>query len=501
MISFQLRYGGTQLYFGPESGKFLGKHLSGVTSVLLVTSRTAAMKSGALSDMSSLLEQKGIRYQLFSEVTPNPTVDLVRSISERARETEAQVLIAIGGGSVIDAAKAAAVVSKEGGDVEDYLYHRRKAAASLPLLAVNLTHGTGTEIDRYAVITDEVARRKIGTSFAYPVASADDPRYLLTLPPDQTLYTGLDAFYHSYESATRLGANPLTITLALSAVQTLVKWLPVVLKDGNSMEGRYWVLYASMLAGIAIDLEGTHVIHAIEHGVSAYNPSVPHGAGLAILGPRSAYYTHAANPGASAQVLSMLDPSVRPSSEDASKAQEAVESFQRELGFRLRLSDFGFDEESSQAVAEDVINRKAYPSRELMPIGPSEIRDIVSSSIRGCEPRPLWLSLHRTSWAPSGSLVEGPEEGLKNGRARNQKNYQFKVEDDLSSSRKCESTLDLFRALVSGFPKFQPNSSAFDSLLERQVQALRRELPAGFSNTSSPLQAPWPPPAAEEASS
>ncbi len=104
------------------------------------------------------------------------------------------LVIAIGGGSVIDTAKVASVVAASGGRVEDYLYFRMKTKRMIPLIAINLTHGTGTEIDRYAVITIDETRGKRGIGIRYPDISFDDPRYTLTLPENQTLYTSLDAF-------------------------------------------------------------------------------------------------------------------------------------------------------------------------------------------------------------------------------------------------------------------------------------------------------------------
>ena len=365
---FTLKYASVRLYFGPHTVSELERELKGCERILVATGKRSAKESGALDEALSLLAKLGVSYEVFDGVTPNPWASQADSMAQRAWAFGADAILAIGGGSVIDAAKAAAIVAVSGSRAADYVYGRRKAKGWLPVYAVNITHGTGTEVDRYSVLTVEETGEKRGFVSIYPAASVDDPRYTLTLPRNQTVYTALDAFYHAYESATQPGSSPFTEMLSREAARLLRAWLPKAVEEPRDLEARYWLLYASMLAGIAIDLNGTHVIHTIEHVLSAMNPKLAHGCGLDLLGPRAAYYVHKVNPRASAAVLAALDPTMRPVPEDAEKAEKAVYEFQRSVGFEERLGDYGFSENDLPKIAEKSGNPLGLKTPEILDI-------------------------------------------------------------------------------------------------------------------------------------
>ncbi|MCD6300646.1 MAG: iron-containing alcohol dehydrogenase, partial [Staphylothermus sp.] len=132
---------------------------------------------------------------------------------------------------------------------------------------------------------------------------------------------------------TAKNTSPFVATLTEEAVKNIKAWLPKALDNPQDLEARYWLLYASMLAGIDIDASATHIIHAIEHAISGLKPEIPHGAGLAILGPRSIYHTHKAVPQESARVLRQIDPTIKPVAKDAEKAEKTVKEWQKNLGF------------------------------------------------------------------------------------------------------------------------------------------------------------------------
>jgi len=339
---FRLTYMGTELFFGEGAVGRLARFLKGRFSlVAVVTGRSSARVSGALADVEGVLREAGVDYFVVGGVRPNPTTGLADEVAERVWREGAEAVVAVGGGSVIDTAKFVTAIAASGGRAEDYVRFRRGVRSCIPLYAVNLTHGTGSEIDRYAVLTVDGTGEKRGIGVRYPVASVDDPRYTLTLPKSQTLYTALDALYHAYESATSLATSPYTALLAAEAVRLIKEWLPKAVEDGRDLRARYWLLYASMVAGIAIDESPTHAIHGIEHALSGLKPELPHGAGLAIIGPELIKLTHKAVPEESAAVLKPIDPSIRPVPEDAERAAEAVREFQRSVGFDESLSKYG----------------------------------------------------------------------------------------------------------------------------------------------------------------
>jgi len=178
---FTLRYASTTLYFGANAIEKVKDSIKHYSKALIVMGRTSARASGALSDVEKVLRDLGISYTVYDKVSPNPWASQAEEAAQIAWSEGVDLIIAIGGGSPIDAAKVASVIALSGGRVKDYASSARKPVRSLPLLAVNLTHGTGTEVDRYAVVTLDDTKEKHGLSIKYPEISVDDPRYTLTL--------------------------------------------------------------------------------------------------------------------------------------------------------------------------------------------------------------------------------------------------------------------------------------------------------------------------------
>ncbi|RLG81231.1 MAG: alcohol dehydrogenase [Thermoprotei archaeon] len=341
--SFQVYNGGVKLFFGVNSLEEAAAYLRKYSRVLIITGRTSAKLSGALDDIIRILESSGVEYEVWSKALPNPTDELVAELVEVYRSGVFEGFIAIGGGSVIDLAKAARVVVAGGGSVREYLYGAREIPRTQPFLfAVNLTHGTGTEIDRYAVVTITETKEKLGFSPGYPDVSVDDPKYTASLPRRQTIYTSLDAFAHAVESATSAKASPYTEMLAEEAVKHVIEYLPRALEKPKELEYRYWLLYASMIAGIGIDHGVTHYGHAIEHVLTGSRPELAHGAGLAILYRELIKFFYEYSPVVMSRLLKPLDPSLKPIREDSAKAVKAYIDFLDKIGFRETLSDYGF---------------------------------------------------------------------------------------------------------------------------------------------------------------
>lgn len=353
---FTFKFGEVNVYFGPGSlNENLLSTIQGSRKALIVSSKTAAKISGALSDVTKALKEAGIEYFEYSNVMPNPSTSTVDEIVELGQDQGIDTIIAIGGGSVIDVSKATSVLMGTGLKARELVLGKRPSGRGLKLISVNLTHGTGTEVDRFAVLTIEGTIEKRGFAVRYPDYSFDDSKYTTTLNKKQTLYTSLDAFYHAYESATAKRTNILVQSLAETSVSYIVKYLYKALDNPGDLEARTMLLYSSMLSGMCIDLtSGTHLIHAMEHGFSGLNPELPHGAGLAILGPFVIYYTHKAVPEISAKVLRHFDPSIKPLSSDAEKAMRTVMEFQHSLGFHEKLSDYGIREDDLKLVLDFV---------------------------------------------------------------------------------------------------------------------------------------------------
>jgi len=383
--AFRLRYYDTTLFFGPGVlREKLRENLGGVRRALVITSRSAARVSGALGDVTSIMRENGIEYVVYDKVQPNPYASTADEAAKVATENNVDAIIAIGGGSVIDVGKTVSIIAPAGIKASELVLNPASLTSGrrLTLVAVNLTHGTGSEVDRYAVLTIDGTIEKRGIAIRYPDVSFDDPLYTRTLSRDQTIYTSLDAFYHAYESATSSFSNQLTITMSREAVEITSSTLPKVLNDPANMDYRSRLLYASMIAGISIDQSMTHLNHALEHAFSGLHPELPHGAGLAILGPMVVYYTHKASPEASAHVLKPLDPGIKPISGDAERAYRAVKEFQESLGFDKRLSDYKVTRDDVEKALEFTVRMIESRYRSI-PFKPSLeiLRDIIDKSL------------------------------------------------------------------------------------------------------------------------
>jgi len=383
--TFRFKYGEVEVFFGPGSlREHLASRVQKYKKILVVTSRSAARVSGALSDVERILRECSVDYVVYSSVKPNPYTDTANEVAQLAQESGVEAVMGIGGGSVIDVAKTVSIITRSSLRAEDLLTRRVQVPETLPLIIVNLTHGTGSEVNRFAVLTLSGTIEKRGFVAKYPTISYEDPLYTTTLNLKQTLYTTLDAFYHAYEAATSRRTNLLVLSLAETAVANIAEYLKRALREPSNLEARTRLLYASMLAGVSIDIAGgAHLNHAIEHGFSGLKPELPHGAGLAMLGPMVVYYTHKAVPEISARLLRHLDPSIKPASEDAERAMRVVEEFQRNHGFNEKLSDYGVERSDIDRVVEFVVRsiNERYHVMMPFPVTREVIIKIVESAL------------------------------------------------------------------------------------------------------------------------
>ncbi len=339
--SFVFRYR-TEVHFGVNSIDRIDVALSQIrqSRALIVTGARSAKVSGALDKVIDALSRAGVSYELFSGIRQNPTVDQVEEGVELCRSVRPDVLIAIGGGSVIDACKAMSAVYCSETDVLKVFYGESEIRCSKPVIAVNLTHGTGSEVDRFAVLTDPRSRikRPIVSDHLYPRFSIDDPRLTVTLPRDHTVYTSIDALYHALESSSSVHSSPLTRHLSRQVVELITRYLRRAYERGDDIEARYWLLYASMVAGVCIDNSRAHIAHAVEHAVSGMRPDVPHGLGLAVVGPALMELTFRARPENLFEVLSHVIPDLRCRPEDSRRVRQFLEDLARQFGVEPRLS-------------------------------------------------------------------------------------------------------------------------------------------------------------------
>jgi alcohol dehydrogenase class IV len=223
----------------------------------------------------------------YTGVEPNPSTATVDRGAEALKASGADYVIALGGGSVIDAAKAISIVASQGGCIMDYLKGTKTPAGlGHPLIAIPTTPGTSSEITPFSIITSESDRNKLGLRHPsmFPSLALIDPSLTVSLPQDQTASTGLDIMAHAFESYWAVKASPLTRDHALSSVSLLGKHLEKAHADGGARPDREGVSMASVHAGLSFSNTGTTVCHALSYPIT-YDTGLPHGMACALSLP------------------------------------------------------------------------------------------------------------------------------------------------------------------------------------------------------------------------
>ncbi|MFJ9542745.1 iron-containing alcohol dehydrogenase family protein [Streptomyces sp. NPDC101225] len=274
-----------RIEFGPGSIERLPELLAstGHHRAFVVTDR-GLRAAGVVDGVLKLLDAAGIDYAVYDEVAPNPSTGNVDAGAARARGFGPAAVVALGGGSVLDAAKGIALLVGNPDAVAADADHLWEASDGLPLVAVPTTSGTGAETNGFGVIEDTAACRKvyIGHPSVKPWIALLDPELTLGLPAPATAATGIDALVHGIESLASRGANPVSAAYATQAVTMVSGALPTAYRDGSDLDARAALMMGAHLAGQALTLSGLGLVHGIGHALTAHT-GTPHGVALAAV--------------------------------------------------------------------------------------------------------------------------------------------------------------------------------------------------------------------------
>jgi alcohol dehydrogenase class IV len=254
--------------------------------VLLVCGVHAMRRTGVLHRAQEILTQVGIAVTVYDRVVGEPTLPAVEEGREMARQQEVEVVIGLGGGSALDAAKAIAGLYFEEGEVAEYHSGRALKGPTLPFVAVPTTAGTGAEVTKNAVLIDPSSRQKksIRSDQWFARVALVDPELTQTMPPSVTASTGADALCQAIESFVSIGAQPASDALAIEAVRLIGRSLVRAYEDGGDISARADVHYGSLLAGMALANARLGGVHGIAHPVGGHY-GVPHGVVCGLLLP------------------------------------------------------------------------------------------------------------------------------------------------------------------------------------------------------------------------
>ncbi len=349
----------TNLIFGSGKLNELGKQkMPGKKALLLISSGNSVKKYGTLARVEEQLAQAGVMYTVCANIHENPSKEVVMEAAAAAKENRCDFILALGGGAVLDSAVAVAAMATNPGDLWDYVNGGTGKAQplvnpALPIVTVATSSGTGSEINCWGVISNHETNEKIGFGdpSIVPVLAIVDPELMKTVPVRYTTYQGFDALFHNTEVMISSGINILSETIALSAIESIYKYLPRAVKDGNDLEAREHVAYGSMIAGITMQLTSTTAQHSMEHAMSAYHHNLPHGAGLIMISKAFAEFfieKHACD----GQFIKMARVMGIPDADKPEDFITALVDLQKECGVDdLKMSDYGFKPEESMTLA------------------------------------------------------------------------------------------------------------------------------------------------------
>lgn len=306
-------------------------------NVLLVTDE-GIVQSGLLKGVTDMLDAHQLKWKVFDRVEPNPKDYNVQAGTETAGQFGADCLVAIGGGSPIDCAKAIAVVSRQGGAVRDYEGPDKIGPDVLPLIAIPTTAGTGSEVTFSSVITDSTEKFKfsIKDPRIAPKVALVDPEMTRTMPPGLTAATGMDALTHAIEAYTAKASEPLADAAALYAIELIVGHLRNAVSDGSDLEARAGMLLGSVLAGIAFSHSDVAAVHCVAEALGGKYDAA-HGVCNAVVLPAVMEYNMAYCKEQYARIATAMGLSYERIDDGARQAVEAVQ----QLAADVRLPEFG----------------------------------------------------------------------------------------------------------------------------------------------------------------
>nr|WP_312774730.1 L-threonine dehydrogenase [Atlantibacter hermannii] len=257
----------------------------GYKSALIVTDIMLA-KLGMAEQLQQSLAERNIKSVVFDGTHPNPTTTNVSAGLEILKNHHCDCVISLGGGSPHDCAKGIALVATNGGNIRDYEGVDRSAKPQLPMIAINTTAGTASEMTRFCIITDEERHIKMAIvdKHVTPVMSVNDPALMMGMPKSLTAATGMDALTHAIEAYVSIAATPITDACALKAITMIAKHLPVAVEEGDNLVAREAMAYAQFMAGMAFNNASLGYVHAMAHQLGGFY-DLPHGVCNAVLLP------------------------------------------------------------------------------------------------------------------------------------------------------------------------------------------------------------------------
>ncbi|MEZ9236216.1 MULTISPECIES: L-threonine dehydrogenase [Shewanella] len=324
----------------------------------LIVTDTPLVNIGLVDKVAAKLIDNGITVFIFDGVQPNPTVSNVEAGLAMLNAHECDFVISLGGGSPHDCAKGIALVATNGGSISDYEGLDVSTRPQLPLVAINTTAGTASEMTRFCIITDETRHIKMAIvdKNTTPILSVNDPELMIEKPAALTAATGMDALTHAIEAYVSIAATPITDACAIKAIELIKANLVNAVEQGDNIDAREQMAYAQFLAGMAFNNASLGYVHAMAHQLGGFY-DLPHGVCNALLLPHVQAYNAKVVPGKLKDIAKAMGVDVAQLSDEqgAESAIEAIKALSVAVNIPANLTELGVNPEDIPVLADNAL--------------------------------------------------------------------------------------------------------------------------------------------------
>ncbi|MGU8249022.1 L-threonine dehydrogenase [Clostridium perfringens] len=330
----------------------------GFKKALIVTDKVLG-QIGIVKKVTDVLDNKNIEYAIYDETKPNPTVKNINDGLALLKEKECDFVISLGGGSAHDCAKGIALLATNGGEIKDYEGVDKSKKPQLPMVGINTTAGTGSEMTLFAIITDEERHIKMALVDKHltPIIAVNDPMLMLAMPKSLTAATGMDALTHAIEAYVSTAATPITDACAEKAIELISNYLVNAVENGQDVEARDMMAYAEYLAGMAFNNASLGYVHAMAHQLGGFY-NLPHGVCNAILLPHVQEYNKATSASRLAKIAKIMGGNIEGLTDEqgADLCIDMIKSLSQTIGIPEGLGVLGVKESDFETLATNALN-------------------------------------------------------------------------------------------------------------------------------------------------
>ncbi|WP_075618856.1 iron-containing alcohol dehydrogenase [Paenisporosarcina indica] len=361
----------TAIEFGSGYINTLANHVKQLNGTkVLIVGDPGVLQAGIISKLEAPLKLAGIPFVIFTEVGMEATIESVDLGVDFARRENCNLVVGVGGGSALDTAKSIGIMLKHPGTIRDYIGIDLVPGPGVPVIAVPTTAGTGSELTRFAVLSDKKAQAKlsVGSMYVCPVLALCDPELTLTLPAHLTAATGMDALTHAMESYVNKATQPISETLSLQSMKLIAKSLRLAVVQGENLDARSDMLLASSIAAMAFNTTRLGLAHALAMPLGAHF-KIPHGVVNAILLPEVMKFNLIGNMEKYKEIAKIFGENVDGLSdrEAAESAVKAVRQLNKDIGITQTLSDYGVEEGHLDFIVEEAMLSGNVPVNPVKP--------------------------------------------------------------------------------------------------------------------------------------